>query len=97
MPDAAVVFHHALTDTGYVFQLVVIAEFIAGVLLILGVAVPLALILLAPIIVNIFLFHLFLAPGGLPVAVNVGGVELVLAWQYRSAFGRLFDAATSTA
>jgi uncharacterized membrane protein YphA (DoxX/SURF4 family) len=90
MPDAAVEFHHALTATGYVFQLVVVAEFAAGLLLLMGRAVPFALVLLTPIIVNIFAFHLFLAPGGLPIAAVLAFLEGILAWQYRAAFADLF-------
>jgi len=91
MPPAAVTFHHALTASGYVFQAVVAAEFAGGVLLVLGASVPFALILLAPIITNIFCFHLFLAPGGLPVAAVLVIAELTLAWQYRNSFRPLFS------
>ena len=90
MPVAAVELHRALTASGYVFQMVVGLEIVAGVLPLAGIAVPLALILLAPIIVNIFFFHLFLAPGGVPLALTLAIVEITLAWQYRAAFEPLF-------
>jgi hypothetical protein len=48
--------------------------------------VPLALALLAPVIVNIILLHLFLAPSGLPIASVVVALELYLAWSYRRFF-----------
>ena len=35
------------------------------------------------VIVNIILFHLFLAPSGIPVATVVLLLELFLAWRYR--------------
>jgi putative oxidoreductase len=44
-------------------------QVIAGILLLSNRFVPLALALLAPIIVNIVLFHTFMAPQGLPVAL----------------------------
>ncbi|MBV8137492.1 MAG: DoxX family membrane protein [Deltaproteobacteria bacterium] len=91
MPPAAAMFHHALTASGYIFQLVVAAEFAGGVLLITGAWMPFALILLAPVIANIFCFHLFLAPGGLPVAAILVIAELILAWQYRNSFRPLFS------
>ena len=47
------------------------APVISAVLLLLNRYVPLALTLLAPIIVNILLFHLLMAPSGLPLAVVV--------------------------
>lgn len=49
-------------------------------MLIIGKFVPLALIVLAPVVLNIFLVHLFLAPQGILVAVAVGVVEIYLAF-----------------
>src|SRR3954470_12026312 len=43
-------------------------QLISGVLLLVNRFVPLALTLLAPVIVNILLFHIFLAPTGLLMA-----------------------------
>jgi uncharacterized membrane protein YphA (DoxX/SURF4 family) len=65
-------------------------EVVAGLLLLTGIAVPLALVLLAPILVNIFLFHLILAPEGLAPAVVLGAGELVLARAHWSSFRGLF-------
>jgi len=90
MPKAAVSFHHALTATGWVFEVVVGVEIAAGVMLLTGRWVPLALVILAPLIVNIFCFHLFLAPGGLPLAVALAVLEGILLWRYRAAFAPLF-------
>jgi putative oxidoreductase len=44
-------------------------QLVSGVLLLANRFVPLALTLLAPVIVNILLFHAFLAPAGLPMAL----------------------------
>ena len=55
-------------------------------LLLLNRFVPLALALIAPIIVGIVTFHIFLAPSGLAIAVVVLVLELYLAWAYRGAF-----------
>jgi hypothetical protein len=52
----------------------------------LGKFVPLGLTLLGPVIVNILLFHIFLEPKGLLIAVVVSALALVLLWAYRSAF-----------
>jgi uncharacterized membrane protein YphA (DoxX/SURF4 family) len=86
MPQAAILFHDALTARGWVFEIVVGMEIAAGMMLLTGRWVPFALVILAPIVVNIFCFHLFPAPGGLPVAVTLTGFESVLAWRYRAAF-----------
>ena len=48
------------------------------------------LVILAPVIVHIVEFHVFLAPGGLPLAVLVAALATFLAWAHRSAYRPLF-------
>ncbi len=82
----ATAFFGALLETGYMMQVVKLVEVVGGVLLLVGAFVPLALALLAPIVLNIFLFHALLDPAGLPVAILVLALELFLAWSYRGSF-----------
>lgn len=82
----------ALVGSGYLMQAEKLFEVAAGVLLLLGVYVPFALTLLAPLVVNIVLFHVFLAPEGLPVAILVLVLEVFLAWAYREAFRGVLQA-----
>ncbi|MFZ1888941.1 MAG: DoxX family membrane protein [Candidatus Binataceae bacterium] len=93
MPDAAVHFFGAIFATGYMIPLLFATQVIGGILLIIGVFVPFALIILAPVIVNIFFFHLFLAPEGLPLAIIVVIFELFLAWRHSATFAPLFGTA----
>jgi uncharacterized membrane protein YphA (DoxX/SURF4 family) len=86
MPAAAGAFAGALFATGYMFPLLKSIEVLSGVLLLTGLFVPLALTMLAPIIVNIVAFHLVLAPGNYGVVGLVLASELFLAWTYRAAF-----------
>jgi uncharacterized membrane protein YphA (DoxX/SURF4 family) len=79
-------FFGALFATGYMIPLIALTEIVAGLMLLSGRFVPLGLTLLAPVIVNILGFHLFLAPGGVGLPVVVLVVELYLAWTYRDAF-----------
>jgi hypothetical protein len=72
-------------------RLIFFGQLIGGVLLLTGVAVPLGLVVLAPIVVNILFFHLFLAPGGLATGFVVVGMEVFLAWRYQEAFAPLFS------
>ena len=65
---------------------------LAGAALLLGRFVPLALAVLAPIVVNILAFHAFLAPAGLPLPIVVLALESFLAWSYRSAFRPMLGA-----
>lgn len=90
LPEAASRLMGALAATGYFFPLLKATELAGGALLVLGLAVPFALVLLAPVVVNIAAFHLFLAPGGLPVAAFLVAAELGLAWAHREAFAPLF-------
>lgn len=86
MPPGAGDFFAALMQTGYMVPLIFATQALGGALLLLNCFVPLALALLAPVIVNIILFHLFLAPSGLPIASVVVALELYLAWSYRRFF-----------
>jgi uncharacterized membrane protein YphA (DoxX/SURF4 family) len=90
-PPPAAAFFGALAATGYMIPLLFTTQVAGGALLLLG-AVPLGLVLLAPVIVNIVLFHVFLAPDGLPIACVVAALELFLAWAYRDAYRPLFGA-----
>jgi len=73
------------------FYVVAILQIVGGALLLLGRFVPLGLTLLGPVIVNILLFHIFLEPKGLGVAVVVSALALFLLWAYRSAFKGLIQ------
>jgi uncharacterized membrane protein YphA (DoxX/SURF4 family) len=89
--EQAGAFMGALAGTGYVFPVIKVVELVTGVLLIVGVLVPLALTLLAPIIVNIVLIHVLLDSGGLPLAILILILELFLAWAYRGSFSGVLE------
>lgn len=82
----------ALLASGFVMLLVKGIETAAGLMLLTNRFVPLALTLLAPIIVVIVGFHTLLAPAGAPMALFVLALELTLAWSYRSAFAPMLQA-----
>ncbi len=85
-------FMGGLVGSGYFFQFLKITEILCGLLLLFGRYVPLALIVLAPIVLNIVLFHAFLARE--PDAI-VGIVALLLglflARAYRSSFAGVLN------
>lgn len=78
----------ALSSAGYL-KVVKSLEILSGILLLVGVAVPLALVTLAPIVVAITLFHIFVAPG-LGTALVIWALGLFLAWNYKERFAPLF-------
>jgi len=89
-PQSALPFLGGLASAGYFFPLLKTVETAAGALLLLGAFVPFALTLLAPVIVNIAAFHLFLAPGNYPVVAIILAAEIYLAVVNRAAFAPLF-------
>jgi hypothetical protein len=91
-PPAAGSFLGALIATGYMFPLIKGTEVVSGLLLLGNRYVPLALTLLAPILVNIVAFHAFLAPAGLALPLVLLAAELVAAWSYRAAFAPILAA-----
>jgi len=93
-PPRAAAFAGALFASGYLFPLLKATEVVAGLLLLGGLFVPLALAVLAPIVINIVGFHLFLEPSGLPVPLAVLAAELYLAWSYRSSFAPMLHLRT---
>jgi putative oxidoreductase len=82
-------FLEALFVTGYMFPLIKGLEILCGLLLLAGRLVPLALALLAPIVVNIACYHLILDPGVRSIAVLVSVLHVFLLWSHRASFAPL--------
>jgi len=66
-------------------------QVMAAVLLLINRFVPLALAILAPVIVNILAFHALMAPGGLPLALFVAVLWALIFVDVRTAFTPLFQ------
>jgi putative oxidoreductase len=76
----------ALVESHY-FMVIAGLQILGGLLLLINRYVPLALVILGPVIVNIFFFHLLMSPSGLPMAIGVvvlWGVVAAAHWQYLS-------------
>ncbi len=86
MPPGALAFFGALLGTGYMMRLIAGTQVLVGALLLTNRFVPLALALIAPVIVNIICFHVFLQPSGIGPGIVVLISEIYLAWTYRGAF-----------
>lgn len=74
------------------FAFIGLLEVIAGLLLLVGRFVPLALTVLGPIIVNILLFSALIEQGGLAIPLLVTVLEIFLLFTYRLSFAGLFSA-----
>jgi uncharacterized membrane protein YphA (DoxX/SURF4 family) len=68
-----------LFGVSYMFPVVKGLEIIAGIALLAGLFVPLALIVLAPIVVNIFLFHVVYTPAESAMAIAIVVLQILAA------------------
>jgi uncharacterized membrane protein YphA (DoxX/SURF4 family) len=86
------IFNDGLEAARYLMPVVKVIELICGLAFVTGRFTPLATILIAPIIVNIFFVHVFLAPEGLPVAIFLVLANSFLAYYHRDAYKPLLRA-----
>lgn len=77
---------------GKIMSVVKIVEIATGVALLAGRFVPLALAVLAPVVVGIVLFHAVFDPGGLVIPLVLAALAAYLAWAYRSSFAPMLAA-----
>jgi putative oxidoreductase len=80
LPEKLITFTNGLMASGYFMTLLKLTETICGLLILSGYFIPLALVILAPVILNIFLVHAFLAPSGVPLAVVLGLLMIYLSF-----------------
>jgi len=92
MPDGIAAFTRGLIATGYMMPLLKGTELVAGLLLLSNRFVALALVVLAPVVVNIVAFHAVLAPQGAVLGAAVLVLEVGLAIAYRDAYRSLLKA-----
>jgi hypothetical protein len=93
MSPQAAAFSGGLYGSGYFFQFLKGLEIICGLALIINRFTALFLLVLFPISVNIFLYHVELLPSGAPMASVILLIHLFLAYAYRKYYASLFTAA----
>jgi len=91
MSAALTAFMGALKETGYFLPFIGIVEATGGALLLVNRFVPLAITILAPVLVNILGVHTFLDVRGFPLALILIALDVYLAWVYRDAFRPMFE------
>ena len=74
----------------YLYKTVKIVEVLGAIMLLTGIFLPLGVVILAPIVANIFLFHLTLAPAYMGMATFLIVGEVVMLWAYWDKFRSLF-------
>lgn len=83
-------FVFGLVKAGYFFPFMAAIQVVCGTLLLSGSLIPFALLLLFPITLNIFIFHLALAPAGLGMAAFIIIAHIFLAVYYWPVYKPLF-------
>ncbi len=91
MPKPAGNFMMAMMATGYMLKLVGATEVVVGLLLITKKWMPFALVVLAPISVNMVFFHLALAPAGIGPAAIVTIINILLIYDNWDKYKGLFE------
>ncbi len=90
MPEDATNFMNSLQASGYMLYVVGALEIFVALLLLLNKWVPFALLLLAPISVNIVLFHLFLDVSDIWGALVIAILNIVLIYKHWRVYKPLF-------
>lgn len=85
-------FTEGLEASGYMMPLVKIVELLCGIAFLVGRFVPLATVVIFPIVVNILLIHIFIEPAGLALAVALFAANLFLAFACRKHYRSIFAA-----
>ncbi len=80
LPERMQAFTNGLAASIYFMPFLKAVEASCGLLLLSGLFVPLALVILAPIVIHIFLVHAVLEPNGLPIAIVIGLLMIYLSF-----------------
>jgi len=92
MPDGLMKrFSDVLTEAHYT-QVVSSLQIIAGLLFLVNRFVPLALVLLGPILVNILLVHILMAPESIGAGLVATVLWFIVFYAHREAFAGIFKA-----
>lgn len=91
-PEGAMGFLGGLASSGYFFPFLKGTEVLVGLALVTGFFAPLALVVLAPITLNILLFHAILAPAGVGLAVVILVLHLAAAYRHKNVYAPLLKA-----
>ena len=95
-PPVAAQFYGAMVQSHYM-TVVFALQLVCGLLLLVNRYVPLALTILGAVLFNILLFHIFMAPSGLPLAAFVTLLWAIVAWSARSVFAPILQNSYETA
>ena len=90
MPPGPAGQYVGLLFVSHYLVVVFLIEIVGGVLLLSGQFIPLALVLLGPVVFNILLFHTFFFPAGFPPALLAAILWFIIFYGVRQAFAGIF-------
>ena len=90
--DAAGAFEGGLFGAGYFFPFMKVIEILSGVFLLINKYTALFVLIIFPVTLNIFLFHAFLEPSGIPMGGIMILINLFLGYAYRKYYTSVFTA-----
>lgn len=89
-PTGLALQYFTVLSASHYMVLVFLLQVVGGALLLANRFVPVALVLLGPVIVNILLFHITMAPQGLPPGLVALALWAVVFSSVRPAFASIF-------
>jgi putative oxidoreductase len=90
MPTGAAGQYMAVMGGTFYIHFIFLVQLVGGVLLLSGQFIPLALVLLGPVIINILLFHVSMQPSGLPPGLFAALLWFIIFFGVRRAFAGIF-------
>ncbi len=88
-PESIKILMNGYIASGYFLTLLKATELVCGLAFVSGYYVPLATVVIAPVIINIFFVNLMLMPAALPVAILLILANCFVAYYYRAAYAPL--------
>lgn len=90
MSEAATAFSGGLFGSGYFFQYMKVLEILSGIALLVNRFTAFFLLVLLPISLNIFLYHIILAPAGAVMGIGIIALNLFLCAAYFKYYKQVF-------
>lgn len=78
-------FMQMMVDSGFLY-VVKALEVVGGLMLLINIRIPAALVILGPIVINILMYHAFLDPRNWPISIVNLVLYIIILVAYRSAF-----------
>lgn len=85
-------FMGGLAANHLLFPVIFGVQLVTGIMFLVGFFVPLALVLIGPVILNILLFHIALEPGGIGPGLVAFVLWLIVFFSLREYFAGIFTA-----